>query len=200
KAAEENKKDEPAKLDETYDIWYKVRLDPSVSPAPMGWIYGKQTDLQVPSDIVYYQTNDRKFVTWQRVDDYEPSETADNNNPGARVTKPGSWVILTRTNDVKAIDGVEPDFDDILVLGYDKYNQEHYTAYSTYREKIEVWGKLPIKLEGTGDSKTFTVKLRNDSTGKMEEQRFVLFKDKSNRLRVTPPEFVKNLKEKKKKK
>ncbi|MGI8670897.1 MAG: SH3 domain-containing protein, partial [Aridibacter sp.] len=41
KAAEENKKDEPAKLDETYDIWYKVRLDPSVSPAPMGWIYGK---------------------------------------------------------------------------------------------------------------------------------------------------------------
>ncbi len=199
KAAEENKKDEPAKLDETYDMWYKVRLDPSVSPAPMGWIYGKQTDLLIPSDVVYYQTNDRKFVSWQRLDDYEPSEEVSNNNPGAKVSKPGSWVILTRTNDVKEIDGIEPDFDDILVLGYDKYNQEHYTAYSTHRENLDVWGKLPLKLEGSGDSKTFTVKFRNAS-GEMEEQRFVLFKDKSNRLRVTPPEVMKNLKENKKKK
>jgi hypothetical protein len=200
KAAEENKKDEPAQLDETYDVWYKVRLDPSVSPAPLGWIYGKQTDLQVPSDIVYYQTNDRKFVAWQRLDDYEPSETISSNDSGAKVTKPGSWLVLTRTNDVKAIEGVEPDFDNLLILGYDKYNQEHYTAYSTHREKIEIWGKLPLKVEGTGDNKTFTVKLRNEANGEMEEKRFVLFKDKSNRLRVTPPEFLKNLKENKKKK
>ena len=28
---------EPEKLDEKYDIWYLVKLDPSVSPAPAGW-------------------------------------------------------------------------------------------------------------------------------------------------------------------
>src|SRR5690606_22613555 len=43
---------EPAKLDETYDIWYQVRLDPSVSPAPAGWIFGRQVELQVPGEIV----------------------------------------------------------------------------------------------------------------------------------------------------
>lgn len=198
KAASEDKKDEPPTLDETYDIWYKVRLDPSVSPAPLGWVYGKQVELQVPSDIVYYQTNDRKFVTWHRLDNYEPSENISDKDPGAKVTKPGSWVILTRTNDVREIDGVEPDFDDIQVLGYDKYNQEHYTAYSTYREKIDIWGKLPIKVEGTGDDKTFTVNVRNQDTGKMEEKRFVLFKDESKRLRVTPPKDLKIKKESKK--
>ncbi|MEO8073102.1 MAG: SH3 domain-containing protein, partial [Acidobacteriota bacterium] len=41
-------KDDPDKLDETYDIWYKVRLDPSVSPAPAGWLFGRQVELQLP--------------------------------------------------------------------------------------------------------------------------------------------------------
>ncbi len=47
------KKDEPEKFDETYDIWYQVRLDPSQSPAPAGWLFGRQVELQVPNDIVY---------------------------------------------------------------------------------------------------------------------------------------------------
>src|SRR6476620_1549804 len=33
---------EPEKLDEKYDVWYQVRLDPSVSPAPAGWLFGRQ--------------------------------------------------------------------------------------------------------------------------------------------------------------
>ncbi len=190
-------KDEPEKLDEKYDIWYKARLDPSVSPAPMGWIFGRQVDLQVPGDIIYYQTNRRKFVTWQSLDDHrnEPQ-----NEPGVetdvKVTKPGSWVILSRTNEVKAIDGVEPDFDGILVLGFDKYNEEHYTAYNTSRERIDVWGMLPLKLEGVGDNKSFTVKIRNETTGEIEDKQFVLFKDKNKRLRVTPPEGLKRVEKK----
>jgi len=36
-AKEENK---PEDLDDKYDVWYKVRLDPSVSPAPSGWVFG----------------------------------------------------------------------------------------------------------------------------------------------------------------
>ncbi|HEX2639979.1 MAG TPA: hypothetical protein VHL50_05380, partial [Pyrinomonadaceae bacterium] len=54
------------KIDDKYDIWYQIRLDPSVSPAPAGWLFGRQVELQVPSDIVYFQPNNRKFVAWQR--------------------------------------------------------------------------------------------------------------------------------------
>ncbi|MFV0387889.1 MAG: hypothetical protein ACK5NT_03960 [Pyrinomonadaceae bacterium] len=193
KAAEEGQ-NKVEKLDDKYDIWYKVRLDPSVSPAPMGWVYGRQVDLRVPSDIVYYQTNNRKFVTWQSLDTNKVANDEEAvPDSTVKVTKPGSWVILSRTNDVKAIDGQEPDFDGILVLGFDKYNEEHYTAFSTTREKVDVWGMLPLKIEGTGDNKSFTVNLRNFKTGKMEEKQFVLHRDTKKRLRVTPPPDLKDL-------
>ena len=171
--------EEPDKLDEKYDIWYKVRLDPSVSPAPAGWLFGRQIELQVPSDIVFYQSNTKKFVTWQRLDNAESG--TDKSAP--RGAKPGSWVILTRSNQVKAIDNVEPDFDGILVLDYDKYNEEHYTAYKT----SDLWGVIPLRVEGSGDSKTFAVKLRNPANGQMEDKRFAVYKDK-NRLHIAPPE------------
>ncbi len=171
-------KDGPAKLDETYDIWYQVKLDPSVSPAPAGWIFGRQVDLQVPGEIVYFQSNNRKFVTWQRLDTDAGSKVASDKG-----TTPGNWVILTRTNLVKAIDGVEPDFDGILILAFDKYDQSYYTVWRTTGE---VWGRLPLRVEGASDNKTFTLSMRN-SEGKMDDKQFVVFKDK-NRLRVTPPE------------
>ena len=82
-------------------------------------------------------------------------------------------------------DGAEADFDGILVLAYDKYNEEHYTAYRSG----DVWGTLPLKVEGTGDNKTFVLKLRN-AAGQMEEKRFVTFKDPKGRLKVTVPEGV----------
>lgn len=189
KAAKDD--NEPEKIDQKYDLWYKVRLDPSVSPAPMGWIFGRQINLQVPTDIIYYQTNKRKFVTWLSLDGSGISgQKVTSSNSDVVVTKPGSWVILSRTNEVKAIDGVEPDFDGILVLGYDKYGEEHYTAYSTTRQRLEIWGMLPLKLEGTGDNKIFTVKLRNQDTGELVDQMFVLFKDKNRHLRVSPPEIL----------
>ena len=200
KAAKEDEKEVPKKLDEIYDIWYKIRLDPSISPAPMGWVFGRQVELQVPNDIVYYQTNDRKFVTWQRLDNSAVDNSKKDDNGGVKVSLPGSWVILSRTDEVKAIEGVEPDFDGILVLGFDKYRQEHYTAYSTKREKFDVWGRLPLTVEGEGDNKTFTLNIRNEDSGQMEEKRFVTFKDKNGRLRVTPPEGLKKEKEEDKKK
>lgn len=169
---------EPAKLDETYDIWYQVRLDPSVSPAPAGWIFGRQVELQVPGEIVYFQSNNRKFVTWQRLD-----TDAENKVATDRGSTPGNWVILTRTNLVKAIDGVEPDFDGILVLAFDKYDQSYYTVWRTTGE---VWGTLPLRVEGAGDNKTFTLRMRS-AEGKMDDKQFVVFRDR-NRLRVTPPE------------
>jgi hypothetical protein len=180
---------DPEKLDDKYDMWYKIRLDPSVSPAPMGWVFGRQVELQVPSDIVYYQSNDRKFVTWLRLDDVPVAKPVNGEKDmAAKVSKPGSWVILSRTNEVRGIDGTEPDFDGILVLGFDKYNEEHYTVYSTRRERFDVWGQLPVKMEGKGDDKTFTVNLRNAETGKMELKQFRVNRDKNRRLRVTPPD------------
>lgn len=172
---------EPEKLDEKYDIWYQVKLDPSISPAPAGWLFGRQVELQVPSDIVFFQANNRKFVTWQRLD----TDTADKVGLQEKVGSPGNWVILSRTNQVKAVDGVEPDFDGILVLAFDKYDQSFYTVW---RSTGDVWGTLPLKVEGQGDNKTFTVKLRHPE-GRMDEKRFVVFRDK-NRIKVTQPEDI----------
>ena len=172
---------EPAKLDETYDMWYLVRLDRSVSPAPAGWLFGRQVELQVPSDIVFYQANNRKFVAWQRLD----TDAADRTSVTTRASTPGNWVILSKSNIVKAIDGVEPDFDAIQVMAYDKYDQNYYTAW---RSPTELFGLLPLRVEGTGDSKTLSVRLRN-AEGKLDEKRFVVFRDKS-RLKVTPPEDI----------
>ena len=172
---------EPDKLEDKYDIWYQVRLDRSVSPAPAGWLFGRQVELQVPSDIVFFQQNNKKFVTWQRLD----SENAEK--AVTRATTPGSWVILTRTNAVKSVDGLEPDFDGILVLAFDKYDQSYYTVWRT-PNNTEVWGALPLTVEGRGDSKTFTVNLRGPA-GSMDAKSFAVFRDKS-RLRVNPPEDV----------
>lgn len=173
---------EPDKLEDKYDMWYLVRLDPSVSPAPAGWLFGRQVELQVPSDILFFQQNNRKFVTWQRLD-------AENADKGAvsRGSTPGNWVILSRTNAVKAIDGVEPDFDGILVMGFDKYRQEYYRVWPN-PPSLEVWGLLPLKIEGAGDSKKFTVKLRNQD-GNIVEKTFSVFKDKGN-LKIIPPEDI----------
>ena len=180
---------ESNKMDDTYDVWYKIRLDPSVSPAPGGWLFGRQVELQVPSDIVFYQNNAKKFVTWQRLDNTEADVRSSLKDTGIKVTKPGSWVILSRSNIVKARDGVEPDFDGIIVLGYDKYHEEHYTSYRSGN----VWGLLPLRVEGAGDNKVFTLQLRN-ADGQMEDKRFVTSKDSSGRLKVIEPPGI--LKEK----
>jgi hypothetical protein len=174
---------EPTRLDEKYDMWYLVRLDPSVSPAPAGWLFGRQVELQVPNDILFHQQNDKKFVTWHRLDSDASDRSAAKDT--VKSATPGSWVILTRTDKVKAIDGVEPDFDGIMVLAYDKYDQNHYMAY---RANGEVWGTLPLKVDGTGDSRAFSIQLRNNN-GAMQEKRFIVIKDR-NRMRVTPPEDI----------
>jgi hypothetical protein len=177
-------KDEPEKIDDKYDIWYRVRLDPSVSPAPTGWLFGRQVELQVPSDIVFYQSNSKKFVTWQRLDSVATDDNV-SQNTNVKISRPGSWVILSRTNEVKARDGVEPDFDGIIILGYDKIRQEHYTI-----KRIEgVWGLLPLKVEGSNDKKTFSIQLLN-TEGKVEEKRFIVFRENGGNLKATIPDGI----------
>ena len=181
--------EEQEALDYRYDIWYKVRFDPSVSPAPAGWLFGRQVQLQVPPDIVHYQIGERKFVTWQRLDETDSDSRAGSRDKdaAAKESKAGSWVIFAHSGKAKAEDGNEPDFDSIIVIGYDKYDQQHYPVYRSG----EIWGKLPLQLDGVGDNKTFTAKIKN-SNGEMQDMKFVVFKDGNGHLKVTaPPEVPK---------
>jgi hypothetical protein len=178
--------DQPEQLDDKYDVWYKVRLSPDVSPAPEGWLFGRQVELSVPSDIAFFQIGATKFVTFQRLDDIVEDEKVINKD-GAKIFKPGNWVILSRSNQVRSTDGNEPDFDGIMVLGYDKYRQEYYPVYKrgeVYKRGV-VFGNIPLKVEGAGDSKTFIVRIK-DASGQLVEKRFQVFK-KEGRLEVTPP-------------
>src|SRR5215470_18043760 len=150
--------DEDNEPEETNELWYKVRLTTATSPAPAGWIYGKQVELTVPSDIIFYRTG-REFVAWQRLDGEVKDSGSANDRDVARESKPGSWLILEKSSSNQPHSLDEPDFDRIYVLGYDKRNQEHYTAYRS----PDLKGYLPAKVEGQGDNKTFTLRLTDDS-------------------------------------
>lgn len=170
--------------EETTDLWYKVRLPPSVSPAPGGWIYAKQVELTVPSDIIFYRGGS-EFVAWHRLDE-EAGASATNatkDKDAAKEIKPGSWVILEKSNGDEPHKLDEPDFDQIYVLGYDKYRQEHYTAYLS----PELKGYLPLRVEGTGDNKTFTVRIQGDD-GQIRDAKYSISRDDRGVLKVTPPE------------
>ncbi len=178
---EENPEDQ-----ETTELWYKVRLAPSISPAPEGWIFGKQVELTVPSDIIYYRTG-REFVAWRRLDEDSSDEgSATQTKDVAKSSRPGSWVILEKSSAKEPHKIGEPDFDRIYVLGYEKHDQDHYTAYRS----PDVEGYLPLKVEGKGASKTFTVRIKDDS-GQVKDMTFSLYRDDHGVMRVTPPEQLK---------
>lgn len=187
-----NKGDQENQPEETNELWYKVRLPSSISPAPAGWIYGKQVELKVPSDIIFYRTG-REFVAWQRLDgDSAESDGSSKSKDAAREAKPGSWVILEKSssNQPRTLD--EPDFDRIYVLGYDKRDQEHYTAYRS----PDLKGYLPFRVEGRPENKTFTIRVQDES-GQVNDVQYGVYKDARGYLKVSAPGVSKE-KEKKK--
>ncbi|WP_352432628.1 hypothetical protein [Pyrinomonas sp.] len=173
--------EEPKAPAEEYELWYKVRLDPSVSPAPAGWVYGKQVELAVPSDIIFYRTG-REFVAWQRLDD----DTEQRGAKGSDDARPGSWVILEKSSAGGPPKPNDPDFDRIFVLGYDPEKQEHYIAYRSGN----VRGRLPLRVEGSGREKFIVVRLE-DAKGQATEARYRVRRDERGILRVEPPSQVK---------
>ena len=178
--------DENKEPEETNEVWYKVRLSASTSPAPAGWIYGKQVELTVPSDIIFYRTG-REFVAWQRLDGDQKDKNATDKDVG-REAKPGSWLILEKSSSNQPHTLDEPDFDRIYVLGYDKRNQEHYTAYRS----PDLKGYLPARIEGQGDNKTFIVRVQEEDGGPLKEVRYTLYKDARGVLKVTAPNIPTN--------
>lgn len=183
----------PVRLDDKYDTWYKVRLQPSVSPAPFGWIYGKQVELTVPADIIFYRTG-REFVAWSRIDgDTEGNVVsfAHGKDAAGKDSKPGSWVILERSNKVEDPNDDEPDFDHILIMGYDKMNQDHYRVYLSGRVK----GYLPLRVTGGGDSRAFSVRIKG-ADGNIREYQYTTYKDSRGILKVNvPPDLPKEVRE-----
>jgi len=178
---EENPEDQ-----ETTELWYKVRLSPSISPAPEGWIFGKQVELTVPSDIIYYRTG-REFVAWRRLDEEATDESsATKTKDVARESRPGSWVILEKSSSKEPHKIGEPDFDRIYVLSYEKHDQDHYTAYRS----PDLEGYLPLRVEGRGANKTFTIRIK-DEGGQVKDVTFSLYRDDHGVMRVTPPEQMK---------
>ena len=109
----------------------------------------------------------------------------------AREGRPGSWVILEKSSSDQPHSLDEPDFDRIYVLGYDKRDQEHYTSYRS----PDLKGYLPLKVEGSGQNKTFTVRVQDDG-GQVRELQYSLTRDNRGYLRVNPPATL--TKEKKK--
>jgi hypothetical protein len=178
--------------EETNEVWYKVHLASLASPAPAGWIYGKQVELAVPSDIIFYRTG-REFVGWQRLDG-ESSTEADGSKgkDAAKEAKPGSWVILEKSSSDQPHTIGEPDFDRIYVLGYDKRDQEHYTAYRS----PDLKGYLPCRVEGGRDNKTFTIRVQDES-GQVSDVQYSIYKDGRGYLKVNAPNMGNKDKKKK---
>src|SRR6185369_5257225 len=176
------REDEDKEPEETNELWYKVRLSGDASPAPAGWIYGKQVGLSVPSDIIFYRTG-REFVGWQRLDGGDKEKTTKD---AGKEDKPGSWLILEKSSSSQPHAVDEPEFDRIYVLGYDKRNQEHYTAYRS----PDLKGYLPVRVEGQGESKSFTIRLQEEEGGAVKEVRYNLYKDARGVLKVNAPNIA----------
>jgi hypothetical protein len=178
--------------EETNELWYKVRLPTSISPAPGGWIYGKQVELAVPSDIIFYRTG-REFVAWQRLDgdSSDAAAASPKDKDAAKEAKPGSWIILEKSSSNQPHTLDEPDFDRIYVLGYDKRDQEHYTAYRS----PDLKGFLPARVEGRPDNKTFTIRVQDDN-GQINDVQYTVYKDARGYLKVSAPSVTKDKKKK----
>lgn len=179
--------------EETNEVWYRVHLPSLSSPAPAGWIYGKQVELTVPSDIIFYRTG-REFVAWQRLDGDSSEADGSKGKDAAKEAKPGSWVILEKSSSDQPHTLGEPDFDRIYVLGYDKRDQEHYTAYRS----PDLKGFLPCRVEGRPDNRTFIIRVQ-DENGQVSDVQYGIYKDARGYLKVSAPNAGSKEKEKKKK-
>ncbi len=166
---------EPEELNE---LWFKVRLPQAISPAPAGWVYGKQVELTVPSDIIFYRTG-REFVAWQRLDETgDVSQSTPKDKDAAKESQPGSWVILEKSSSDEPRTVNEADFDRIFVLGYDKSRQEHYTAFRSQ----DLEGQLPLRVENTNGEKFFII--RAEDKGQMIDVRYKVYRDDRGNLKV----------------
>ena len=121
-------------------------------------------------------------MAWQRIDSESVESDGSKTKDAAKEVKPGSWVILEKSSSNQPHNIGEPDFDRIYVLGYDKRDQEHYTAYRS----PDLKGFLPCRVAGRPDNKTFTIRVQDES-GQISDVQYGIYKDARGYLKVSAP-------------
>ena len=122
-------------------------------------------------------------MAWRRLDEEASEEgVAAKAKDVAKESRPGSWVILERSSQKEPHKLDEPDFDRIYVLGYEKHDQDHYTAYRS----PDLEGYLPMRVEGRGANRTFTVRVK-DEGGQLKDMTYSLYRDEHGVMRVSAP-------------
>ncbi|HKX31787.1 MAG TPA: hypothetical protein VJ302_29145 [Blastocatellia bacterium] len=132
KKSESAKKPKEKAPEIKYDDWLLVRIkDNAVLPA--GWIYGGSVILEIPSEIIYYNSDGRRITGWQKIS----AAGSEDNNSG------DSFLVLER----RLFDAEEQfDFDRVKVLAYDSAQQVYVTTFQK-----DLAGRLPVtlKMDGT---------------------------------------------------
>jgi hypothetical protein len=67
-------------------------------------------------------------------------------------------------------------------LGYDKRDQEHYTAYRS----PDLKGYLPFRVDGRGENKSFTIRAL-DENGQIRNMQYSVLRDARGYLKVNAP-------------
>jgi hypothetical protein len=150
-----------------YDEWYKVRLkDYAVLPA--GWIYGGSVDLDIPGEILYFASTDRKIVGWLKIATLKGDDS-----------KTGDHFLLMERRLARADERV--DFDRLKILAYDPRSRNYSTPF-----RDEVLGRFPVilKMEGTRGSFTVDALSKDGSPLKLE---YAIEMLDGGRVKVTKP-------------
>ncbi len=137
-----------------YDEWFKVRLkDYSVLPA--GWIYGGSVEMDIPGEILYFASTDRKIVGWQQIASLKGDDS-----------KTGAHYLVVERKLFKADD--RADFDRVKVMAYDPRSRNYGRKF-----KDEVSGRFPVELKMEGTRGSFRV-MALDQAGQLQPRDYTI--------------------------
>jgi hypothetical protein len=150
-----------------YDEWFKVRLkDYAVLPA--GWIYGGSVELDIPGEILYFNSTDRKIVGWQRIATLKGDDS-----------KSGDHYLVVERKITKADE--RADFDRVTVLAYNPYSREYGRKF-----KDEVIGRFPVELYMEGTRGSFRV-MAFDTASQLQARDYTIEMREGGDIKVTKP-------------
>jgi Bacterial SH3 domain len=150
-----------------FDEWFKVRLR-NYSVLPAGWIYGGSVELDIPGEILYFNSTDRKIIGWQRIATLKGDDS-----------KSGDHYLVVERKINKADE--RADFDRITVLAYNPDSREYGRKF-----KDEVLGRFPIELKMEGTRGAFRVPAL-DPSGQTHPRDYTLEMRDGGDIKVTKP-------------
>lgn len=154
-----------------YDEWYKIRLK-EYAALPAGWIYGGSVDLDIPGEILYFASTDRKIVGWQKIATLKGDDS-----------KSGDHYLVIERKLSKADE--RADFDRVKVLAYDPKTRDYSTPF-----RDEVIGRFPVSLKMEGTRGTFRLTAL-DRAGQPQEREYQVEMLDGGKVKVTKPSLPK---------